>query len=327
MSNATPKTVFDAIQACKHVVITTHRNPDGDAIGSSLGLLHALRYSGILCTVILPNTCPHNLQWMPGASTMMVWNGDEKQRTIIAEADAVIVLDLNTLSRLDGLGEAIGELAQKIVNIDHHTHPDDFATVQWIDTESPAVCAMIPKVVPSEWITKDAARCLYTGLMTDTGGFRFPRTTGDIFRLAGELVDKGADPVESFEKTLNVDSFQRSQLLGGTLRNMQRHYDGRLCTMVIRQSDLEATSATLEDTEGFVGHALSINGVQMGILFIELENEVKCSFRSKGDTHVRELAATYGGGGHLHAAGARLLGKAIDEAIDEVVLAAATAVR
>ncbi len=302
------------------IVITTHLNPDGDALGSALGLWHWLQSNGRKATVILPNAAPSNLQWLPGWSDARIWHQD--LQPVLAEADTIVVLDLNAVSRLGELGTAITESHAMVINIDHHTHPENFARLAWIDTEACSTCVMIAGMIDASGATNSmpeaAATCLYTGIMTDTGSFRFPRTTADVFRIAAKLMDHGADPVQSYEEVMNQGSVGRAQLLGKTLSQMAVLANGRLCVMTVQQQDLERYGCTLEDTEGFVQQTLTLQGVTMGILVIELPSEIKISFRSKGAAYVRELAAAYGGGGHVYAAGARLQGAAFTETLEIV---------
>lgn len=321
------ETCSSALLNARHVLLTTHVNPDGDAVGSVLGLHHALRSRGIHTTIYIPSPSPLNLRWMPDADVMEVWNGLEHQVQTMSSVDVIAVLDLNAISRLGALGQAITATSATILNIDHHTHPETFATHAWIDTDAPATCSMLADMIFS-WqgagMNKYAAQCLYVGMMTDTGSFRFPRTTSAIFRLAADLVDHGADPVVAYDKVMNANPFQRSQLLGRALSQLQTFYDGQMCVMRVRRSDLIETHCHPDDTEGFVQHTLSIDGVSMGVFFLEIDDVIKASFRSKGATYVRDLAATYGGGGHVYAAGARLYNVTIEEAIAKVVADAAT---
>ncbi len=328
MSSQAPyHTLEDVLQELgKHssFLITTHVNPDGDAIGSALGLMHVLEEiggSGTVVNVVLPSPCPLNLRWLPGAERIVEYAGNP------ITAECVVVLDLNAISRMGALGSAIATSPARIVNVDHHTFPEDFAHVQWIDVEASSTCQLIAMVseplFAATSMSRAAAQCLYVGLMTDSGSFRFPRTTPDVFRVAARLVEAGADPVEAYERVYNQNSLKRTQLLGHALSNLAVHHDGRVCTMMVTQQDLEYYGCSLEDTEGLVHYTLSIEGVMLGILFIELTGEVKCSFRSKGTTFVRDLAALYGGGGHLHAAGARIPGTMIQVVTDVVARALA----
>lgn len=325
--NLTPSQVaeFETIIRGSHrAIIVTHVNPDGDAVGSALGTWLWLRSRGVECTVILPNAAASNLQWMPGAEHMITYSSRCDQ--LIREADLVLVLDLNTLQRLGELGTRIAESKATLINIDHHTYPQDFARLALIDTDACSTCALVAEIIIAidgdKAITPDVANCLYTGIMTDTGSFRFFRTTEEVFRLAALLISKGADPVQTYEEVVNQSSFGRTRLLGIALASMQVHAVGQLCTMSVRRKDLLDTGCTVDDVEGFVHHTLSIAGVRAGILFVEVDGEVKCSFRSKGDTGVRDLAALFGGGGHIHAAGARIRQKSFDEAVPLVIEAA-----
>lgn len=312
------------LSVARSVVITTHVNPDGDAVGSALGMMHWLKGRGLNCTVVLPNAAPSNLQWLPGAADMLTYSS--KVDVLIAQADLVIVLDLNTLTRLGELGARIAESPATIVNIDHHSHPQDFASVAIVYTDACSTCYLLAELIlmidGQPALTGELAQCLYTGIMTDTGSFRFPRTNERVFVLAGMLVGHGADPVETYDAVMNQSSFGRSRLLGIALASLQLLADGRLCTMSVRRKDLIDTGCNVDDVEGFVHHTLTIAGVQAGILFVEVDGEVKCSFRSKGATYVRDLAAIYGGGGHVHAAGARVRQRGFDNVVTTVTTSA-----
>jgi phosphoesterase RecJ-like protein len=311
-----------ALRASSTVIVTTHRNPDGDAIGSALGMWHMLRAMGKSATVVLPNAPPSNLIWMEGASSMRVYDPDLD--ALIDAADTVVVLDLNAVSRLEALGSAIMRRTDRtIINIDHHTKPEAFATVQWIDEEACSTASMVCDLAAALGVlTADMAMGLYTGIMTDTGSFRFPRTTASVHRTVATLIEAGADPVRAYDEVMNRGSVGRAQLLGLALSTMGIHAEGRLCTMVVRSADMERFGCTTEDTEGFVAQTLALQGVTMGILFVERPDEVKISFRSKGNAYVRDLAARYGGGGHVYAAGARVLGGTVDTVVPDVISAA-----
>jgi phosphoesterase RecJ-like protein len=305
----------------KNVLITTHINPDGDALGSALGLCHWLRANAVQARVMLPNVAPSNLLWLPGADAADVWAEDKL--SCVADADTIVVLDLNAVTRLGTLGSAIVNASATIINIDHHTHPENFASIAWIDTEACSTCFMISTLILSADTAVDlpaaAAACLYTGIMTDTGSFRFPRTTSAVFKTVAALLEKGADPVAAYDKVMNQGSVGRTQLLGKTLSQMSVLAGGRLCVMTVRQQDMHDYSCTVEDIEGFVQQTLTLRGVEMGILLVELPTEIKLSFRSKGNAYVRDLAAAYGGGGHVYAAGARVQGTLLDQIADDVM--------
>ena len=312
-----PENILVSMNASRNAVITAHINPDGDAVGSTLGLWHLLRTMGCNATVVLPNAAPSNLMWMEGSSEIVVFGDDAKR--IMADADTIFVLDLNAISRLGEIGVAIQSSAATIVNIDHHTFPEDFASAAWVDVDACSTGIMIAMCADAlNAFTPAMAMCLYTGIMTDTGSFRFPRTTSHVHRMVAKLIDEGADPVRSFDEVMNRGSIARTRLLGIALSTMSIYADGALCVMVVRGADMLAHECTTEDVEGFVSQTLALHGVKIGILFVELENETKCSFRSKGTTYVRDLAAQYGGGGHVYAAGARVKGRHFDEVVEEI---------
>lgn len=319
------RSIRATLASAKRVAITTHLNPDGDALGSSLALFHWLTGRGVQTTVILPNEAPSNLVWMPGIADAKIWGGGISS---LEHYDVIVVLDLNAVSRLGDLGNAVVESGSTIINIDHHTHPESFASLAWIDVEVCSTCSLIGELITHDTslavLSAECATCLYTGIMTDTGSFRFPRTTSGVFEMAGLLVNNGADPVGIYDRVMNQGSIGRTRLLGATLSSMGIHAQGRLCTLVVSSSDLEQYGCTLEDTEGFVQQALALEGVAMGILFVELPNEIKCSFRSKGAAYVRDLAASYGGGGHVYAAGARIRNKNLASVVADVSMHAIT---
>jgi phosphoesterase RecJ-like protein len=179
-------------------------------------------------------------------------------------------------------------------------------------------------IEPSATFSAAVAQALYVGIMTDTGGFRFPRTTGRLHRTVADLIDAGADPVQAHEAIFNTSSIGRMNMLGEALCSLRTFYAGRLCVMVLTAADLKRHGCTTDDVEGYVHHTLVIDGVQMGIMIVELADQVKISFRSKGQTFVRDLAATFGGGGHVYAAGARIQGQTLDTVVHTVVERAET---
>lgn len=313
----------DALTYVERCIITTHVNPDGDAVGSALATWHTLKALGASVTVILPSPAPANMLWMPGATDMEVYSPSAHD-ALIRSVDTIIVLDLNTLKRLDTLGAAIASSAAKIINIDHHTMPDAFAHIQVVDTDAAATCDMlVPILLPHAGAAMRAVSvCLYTGIMTDTGGFRFPRTTSELHRRVATLIDGGADPVRAYEEVFNQSGIERTRMLGQALTSLKTFYDGRLCVMVITRNDLKTHHCSVDDVEGYVHHTLAIAGVRMGVMIVELDGMIKCSFRSKGDTYVRDLASSFGGGGHVYAAGARIKGVGLDQAVRDVVAAA-----
>lgn len=318
------KQTAEALANAQKIVITAHINPDGDAIGSALGLYHVLRSAGKGVRVIMPTPVPSTMAWMPGMEVVEVYSLDPT--ITFGDADTIVVLDLNSVSRLKDLGTLILSTRTatnvRIVNIDHHTEPEDFADVQLVDTTAAATCQMLVQVLalmPNVALSADAATCLYTGIMTDTGSFHFPRTTSSLHRDVAFLIDAGADPVRIYDNVYNHSPVARMRMLGYALSSMTTHHNGRLCTMVIEQSDLLRFGCTTDDVDGYVHNTLAVDGVEIGVLLVELPNEIKCSFRSKGTVYVNELAKKFGGGGHVYAAGARVKDASLNDVLQLVI--------
>jgi phosphoesterase RecJ-like protein len=312
---------LSAIPITSACCITTHRHPDGDAIGSALAVWHALRLRGVLARVVLPTAPPRNLLWLPGAEHIETY-GSEEHATYLHDVDTVIILDLNAVSRFAPISDHVMRPTCTRILVDHHIEPEHIAQHMLVDVTSPATCAMLVTVLQTltpSGLSPDIAQCLYTGIYTDTGGFRFPRTDGNLFRSVADLVDAGADPVVTHERLYNQVPFCRMALLGKALASMRLEHDGSTALMVVTQEDIKQYHATTEDLDGFVHHTLSIEGVDAGILIADLGDQIKVSFRSKGAVYVRDIAAEFGGGGHLYAAGARLSGIPLNEAVERVI--------
>lgn len=312
----------DGLRRAKRAVLTTHMNPDGDAVGSVCALRNYLLERGTAARIILPTAAPENLRWIAGASEMEVYD-PERHLDVVTSADTIIVLDVNVRKRFAPVDLSLASPTATIIGIDHHVQPEDFAHVQCTDTVAPATCSMLVDVFvfvdASQRLSPAVAEPLYTGIMTDTGNFRFPRTTSDTHRKIAGLIDAGADPVKCFELTFNQSSVGRMNMLGEALCSMRTFHEGRFCVMVITSNDLQRHGCTSDDVEGFVHHTLGISGVSAGVMIVELDGVIKLSFRSKGETHVRDLAAAYGGGGHLAAAGARVYGRSLDDVVIDVI--------
>ncbi|MDZ4744788.1 MAG: bifunctional oligoribonuclease/PAP phosphatase NrnA [bacterium] len=333
------KAAAEALTGAQNVVITAHINPDGDAVGSTLGLYHALKSKGKSVRVVLPTPVPTTMSWMPGAEVIEVFSLNPA--LTLEGADTIVVLDLNSVSRLQDFGKLISATiaasrAQAntgvhrlvhIINIDHHTEPEDFADVQLVDTTAAATCQMLVEVLrhmPEVTISADCATCLYTGIMTDTGSFHFPRTTAALHRVVAHLIERGADPVMVYDNVYNHSPVARMRMLGFALSSMTTHYAGRVCIMMIRLEDMQRFGCTIDDVEGYVHNTLAVDGVEVGIMLVELPSEIKCSFRSKGDVYVNELAKQFGGGGHVYAAGARVKNQTLQQVLDAVLDKAST---
>jgi bifunctional oligoribonuclease and PAP phosphatase NrnA len=293
----------------KQAAIITHYNPDGDALGSSLGLARVLVNAGISARVIVPNTPPSFLHWMPGYGDVLVF---DKQRTaceeLIRGSDVLFVLDLNRPDRV-GAAEAALSLARVKVVIDHHRDPDGFADILFSDITSPATSQMIVDLATdlswTQHIDADAATCLYTGIMTDTGSFRFSSTTPHTLEVAAELMRRGAIPDRVFSAIMDDNTEDRMRLLGFALsERMTVRHDLGLAVISLRLEDLGRFNFQPGDTEGLVNYGLAIRGIRLAAFFMERKDLVKISLRSKGLLPVNEfLSAHFQGGGHMNAAG------------------------
>ena len=298
----------------KKIVITTHRNPDGDAYGSSLGLCLFLKKSGHQVTVVSPNDCPEFLKWMPGEDQIELFEpAPDKGKEILGQADIVFTLDYNAFHRLgEAMEVAMNEINPIFVMIDHHQQPDYFAEFRYVDatmsSTSEMVYQFIDKMGQLDLIDQDISSCLYAGILTDTGSFRFPATTSNTHRVVADLLEKGANNAAIYNKIHDVNTYNRMQLLGRALDNMVVLERFHTAYITLSQSELNRYNFKRGDTEGFVNYALSLKNVMFAAIFIEDKKQkiVKISFRSVGEFSVNEFSRNhFGGGGHVNAAGGK----------------------
>lgn len=289
--------------------IVTHYNPDADALGSSLGLWHVLNASGHDVRVVLPNTPPDNLHWMPGYGECLAFDQepDESQR-VLRMSDAVFCLDLNKPDRVGGLEQALRD-AGRCVLIDHHRDPDGFAAINFSDVTACATSQMLVDILEAlgwrDRIGASAATCFYAGIMMDSGSFRFSSTTPHTLEVAADLMRLGAVPERIHSAILDDNSADRMRLLGFALsERMTVDLELGMALITLSRSDLDRFNFKPGDTEGFVNHGLSIRGVRLAAFIVERPDVVKLSLRSKGALPVNEfLAQHFSGGGHANAAG------------------------
>ncbi|SMC55058.1 phosphoesterase RecJ domain-containing protein [Chryseobacterium sp. YR221] len=294
------------------IVILTHYNPDGDAIGSSLGLKHYLKAKGILAEVIVPNDFPKFLKWMPESKKVIIAEYKKKLASdMIAGADVIFCLDFNAPSRIGLLGDWLVKAQGKKILIDHHQQPEQFDYV-YSDTVIPATSQMIYHFIEvmddEKLVDQDVAECLYTGIMTDTGGFRFRSTSAATHRIIANLIEKGADPAMITSNTWDTNTVSRLHLLALILGRIEVVNEGTVAVLSLTRNELKEYGFQKGDTEGFVNYGLSIAGVKMAAFFMEdlYENFIKISFRSKDDVDVNQFSRKYfSGGGHINAAGGK----------------------
>lgn len=297
----------------ENIVIVPHKGPDGDAMGSTLGLMHFLRDKGHTANVIAPNDYPHFLKWLPGNEEVIIYETDkERSDRLISEADIVFTLDFNHLSRCGTMQDSLLASEAVFVMIDHHQEPSDYAHYTYSDSTMSSTCEMVYKFIvklrAGKKITPEIATCLYAGIMTDTGSFRFSSTSSDTHRTIADLIDKGAKNDHIHNNIFDTNSENKLQLLGTALQKLRVNKELRTAYISLSQAELDKHNFQKGDTEGFVNYGLSLDGIIFAVIFIEKENEnlIKMSFRSKGDFDVNKFArAHFEGGGHINAAGGK----------------------
>ncbi len=295
----------------KHIVITTHPKPDGDAMGSSLGLYNYLILNGHQVNVITPTDYPTFLQWLPSNSDVIIYTEkSEQSQQLVASADLIFCLDFNSLVRINEMGNYVRESKAKKVLIDHHLEPEGFEDYTLWTTSACATAQLVYEFIVNvmgdrHLLNKDIASCLYTGIMTDTGSFRFRSTTSNVHRIVADLIDCGADNTLIHQLVYDDFSETRLRFLGHCLLNKLEVLDEyNSAIIVITKQELEEYKISTGDTEGIVNYALSITGIRLAILIIERQDVVKLSIRSTGDFPANEICKKYfNGGGHRNAAG------------------------
>ena len=297
----------------KKIAIIPHRGPDGDAMGSTLGLYHFLLKNKHHPVVVSPNEFPDFLAWMPGSETIKIFEKDKQNCTkILEEAELIFTLDFNALHRTGEMEHVLAKLKAPFVMIDHHQKPDDYAVVTYSDTSFGSTCEMLYNFISflgkKEDIDKTIGTCIYTGILTDSGSFRFPKTTGTTHRIVAELIDLGVENTEIPSLLFDNSSFGRLQILGRALQNMIVITEHKTAYTTLTQDELNSFDYVKGDTEGIVNYGLSIKGIVFTAIFIENKEEkiIKISFRSQGDFDVNQFARDhFNGGGHRNAAGGK----------------------
>ncbi|AGC78403.1 phosphoesterase RecJ-like protein [Nonlabens dokdonensis] len=297
----------------KKIVIVPHKNPDGDAVGSVTALYGYLIQSGHHVAMVSPNDFPLFLKWMEYSDLFINYEQDQlKADTLLQEADLIFNLDHNAFHRAGMMEKALEEATSTFVMIDHHQQPDDFATYMYSDTSMSSTCEMIyhflDMMEDTDKITPEMATAMYTGILTDTGSFKYKSTTSTTLRVAAHLVDNGANSEDINRKIYDVNTPSRMKLLGVALSNLVILEKYRTAYITLSQKELDDNNFRKGDTEGFVNYALSLDGIVFAQIFIEKASEsiIKTSLRSKGDFDVNKMAReNWDGGGHQNAAGGK----------------------
>ena len=311
----------DLVREHHSFVITTHVNPDGDALGSEIGFAEWLLSIGKEVHVINHSPTPYNYLFLDQPAPIIEQFNEAKHASTIQSADLIFVLDVNDPERTRSLGRYLTNTEQPVVVIDHHLEPKQFATSYFLDTEACSTGELIVRLVQQSMpilggsLSPKAAMALYVAIMTDTGSFRFPRTDSGIFRMCADLLDLGADPVRAYNEVYNTSPPGRLLLMRECLNSLEYHYDGRMAFQVILRSQLEQTGALEEDVDGFVQMPFQVKGIMLSVFLLELKEGWKISTRSKDKVSAARFAQFFGGNGHYNAAGARVH---VEQTLDEM---------
>jgi bifunctional oligoribonuclease and PAP phosphatase NrnA len=304
------------LQVPRRVVIIPHQKPDADALGSSLGLANWLLKGGHTVHVVSPTDYPRFLNWLPGHNALVTIYQPRTNHAEVAgwfaKADLIFCLDFNDLKRCDPLSGLVQRAKAKRVLIDHHEAKQDFAHFEYWRVSAAATAELIFEFIGlmggASQVDAPIAECLYAGIMTDTGSFKYPATSSRVHRIVAHLLDLGIDHTTIHRRIYDTNSEDRLKLLGFALNNrLQVLPQHRTAYFALSKADLFQFNYQVGDAEGMVNYALSVEGVVLAALFKEEEDHVKISFRSVGDFSVNDLSrAEFNGGGHKNAAGGKL---------------------
>lgn len=311
----------NALLRSNNIVITCHVAPDGDAIGSSLGLYHFLRKLGRNVTVVIPDMVPRNLHFLPGMKYTLVYTQQpEKSAAAIESADLIFSLDYNALHRIDKLAPVVEQAKAYKVMIDHHPEPEDFCNLIISHPEISSTCEVVFRVIwqmgRNRFITRAAAECIYTGMMTDTGNFTYNSNQPEIYNIIALLVKKGIDKDQIYNLACNTQTANKLQLNSYAICNKMELFPEYGAAMIsLTHDEMSQYNFQKGDCDGLVNVPLSIKGIYFSVFIREDRDFVKISLRSQGDFAVNTIASEhFGGGGHLNAAGGEFYGT-IDEAV------------
>lgn len=298
------------IRVPQNVAILSHRNPDGDAIGSSLAMQHYLAQYGHTTHVIFPSEFPVEFEALPGAEEVLIWDiHTEECKNVLAKKNLFIFLDFNAYNRIDRLGDYVKDLPGARIMIDHHLYPDPIADFIFSDTAASSTCEMVYQFIVGMGdhmkITPMVGKCIYTGLVTDTGSFRYA-TNPNVYRIAADLVERGTDDTAVQDMIFNSQTEKNLRLLGHCLSNRMEFYpEYRTALIWLSKKDYEQFNIQRGDTEGIVNYLLSVRDVKLAAFIHNQPTVVKLSLRSKGDLDVQEICKKhFNGGGHKNASGA-----------------------
>lgn len=308
--NETIEKVKELLGSKRKIVITTHANPDGDAMGSSLGLANYLNQKGHFAAVIAPTNYASFMNWLPGNEEVLIYPKSEAaSQKLMEAADIIFCLDFNSLDRIGEMKVFVEKSKAVKIVIDHHPLPGDFPDFLFSDVTTSSTCELVYNFIESlgdiSFINKEIAECLYTGILTDTGGFQFPVTTPRVHRITADLIEKGIDNSGIYHRMFNSFSESRLRLFGFSITEKLKVYPELKAAMIsLNKEELQRFNIRTGDTEGLVNYPLKITGVNFASLIIDRTERIKMSFRSTGSFDVNNFARKhFDGGGHKNAAG------------------------
>ena len=307
----------------KKITITTHTNPDGDAIGSSLALYHFLKKFNYDINVITPNKHPEFLNWVPGCDKIIIFDQNkETAKKLIDDSDVIFTLDFNDLNRCGLIGENINVKKHKIIMIDHHQSPSDYSNITFSYPKISSTCEVVYKIITklsgADLIDEDISTCIYLGIMTDTGSFQYNGVNSETHSILSVLMNKGVDHSNVYNNIYNSNNLSKLRILGTALNSLIQIKESKTTYMTLRKSQLIDNHYKKGDTEGLVNYGLSLKNIDFTAIFIEDTeelNNIKISFRSKNLFPCDKFAKKFfNGGGHKNAAGGKYVGT-IDNAV------------
>ncbi|MBQ6882223.1 MAG: DHH family phosphoesterase [Alistipes sp.] len=297
----------------QQIVIVSHTNPDGDAVGSSMAWAEALRSMGHTVHCVVPNRYPYFLNWMPQIKDVLIFKDQpEAAKAAIDTADLIFCLDFNDVSRLEILTETLAtNTTARRVLIDHHLSPAEGFDLTFSHPDSSSTCFLVYSIIEAllgvEVITRPMAEQLYVGMMTDTGNFAFSFLTPELFRAVAVLLERGIVIPDIHNQVYNAYTAGRARLFGYAInRKMELIHNGRVAYMSLKENEMRRFGFQQGDSEGFVNYPLTIKKVKMSVMFLEHTNFIRVSLRSRGQVDVNLFARRYfNGGGHKNAAGGK----------------------
>ena len=309
------------IEENKSFLLTTHVNPDADAIGSEIAMYKILKSLGKNVQIINHSITPYNLEFLDSDNIIRRFD-EARDKNVFDETDVLIAIDFNRANRLVSMQKIFSDSDKIKVCIDHHQDPEDFADHYFVDDQYSSTGHIIYDFIEKTNLVNlsyEIANPLYAAIMTDTGSFRFERTTSELHIIIARLLETGVDPVQVYDDIYDQSKISKVKLLGRSLDTLKLVDNDRIGYMYILQSTFTELGASESDTENFVNYPLSIENVVISLLFIELKNGFKVSFRSKGRIPVNKIAANFGGGGHINAAGVRFQNSKMNDEMPKIL--------